>query len=115
MSIEDFFYSTVNIEEPAATKDDIGGRTLTWTARHTALRCCIQPRSGNEAEYYGREAARTTHVMYCRHSDVSGSLPQEDWRAVSTSHPSDGTYNIRNVRNIDEANDFMTIEIDETE
>ena len=117
MSIEDFFYSTVNIEAPTYTKDAIGGRTLSWTTTHEAVRACIQPRPlqrGGEGVYAGREAARTTHVMYVRYADVSSSMPIEDWRVLATAGPTDGTYNIRLVRNIDEMGDFVTIDMDLT-
>ena len=39
MSRRDFFNSTVTIEQPAYADDDVGGRTLTWTAAYTGLQC----------------------------------------------------------------------------
>ena len=111
MSRRDFFNSVVTVEQPAYADDDIGGRTLTWTAIYTGLTCCIQPRRGEELERAGREAAYTTHIMYCEYADVAASLPHEDWRVRATSGPSDGTFNILVVRNIDYHNEFLTIDL----
>lgn len=110
-----FFKSVVDIESPTYTADDYGGRTITWTTTHESIPACIQPRSGTESVYHKREAARTTHVMYVRHADVSSDLPEENWRVIATTKPSTGSYNIVAVRNIDELGEFLTIDMDQLE
>ena len=115
MSRRDFFNSTVTIEQPAYADDDVGGRTLTWTAAYTGLQCCIQPRKGDERDSGGREAAHSSHIMYCEREDVAASIPGEDWRVRATDHPSDGTFNIVMVRDIDYADEFLTIDLKQVE
>jgi len=115
MSRRDFFNSTVTIEQPAYASDAVGGRTLTWTAVYTDLECCIQPRSAREMQTGGREAAHTSHIMYCEHEDVADSLPHEDWRVRASAHPTDGTFNITAVRNIDYHDEFLTIDLQQVE
>lgn len=115
MSRRDFFNSTVILEQPSYADDAIGGRTLSWTEVHVDLECCIQPRRGDERVSGGREAAHSSHVMYCEHADVAASIPGEDWRVRATSGPSDGTFNIVMVRNIDYLGEFLTIDLQEVE
>ena len=53
--------------------------------------------------------------MYCEHEDVAASIPGEDWRVRATDHPSDGTFNIVMVRDIDYADEFLTIDLKQVE
>ena len=113
MSRRAFFNSRVNTERPTYTDDTILGDVATYAVIHSTLHCCIHPLSGREQALHGREAATSTHVMYCEHADLAGSTPEEDWRVVATRNPSDGTFNVTNVRNPDHLDRFLVIELEE--
>ena len=102
MSITDFYKNTANVERQTRIENSIGTWEEVWTAVHSNVACCIQPRRGYELVSHDKTQSEITHVMYC---------------SPITIRPSDRitsmglTFNVLDVRNVDFLDRFLTIDL----
>ena len=106
MSLTALCNTTVVVARPTATRGTEGGRTITWTTTHAALKARIQPLSAREAVLYGRETETITHRMYCVGDP---SILAKD-RVTYDSR----TFLVKGVRNTDEQARLCVVELEET-
>lgn len=104
MAITDFYTSTANVERVTREENSVGTWKETWTAVHSNVACCIQPRRGYELVAHDKLQSEITHVMYCAPMEIR---PSDRIQAEGL------TFNVLAVRNIDFLGRFLTIHLRE--
>ncbi len=65
MSITGMFNIKVNVERPAYTQDDYGGRIETWSTQYTNMPGRLQAKRSGERIYGDARTMMSDFVLYC--------------------------------------------------
>ena len=108
MSVATLANKTFVFQRATITRDAIGGQVETW-ANVARLRGRVQPLSADDAIRHAKEESLVTHKGY-----FSGTPDIRNGDRITLSTKIDTTYlHVTGVRNIDFADEFLTVEFEE--
>lgn len=108
MSVKSMFNNTMDIYSVAITKDNIKGDVETRTEEQTGIGCRKRNMNGQERELLGRLGIIATQVIYCAYIDITVSLDESFVIKFGSQY-----YDIQYVDNVNEANKYFKIYIEE--
>jgi head-tail adaptor len=106
MAIEDFYDSSVTIQQLTSTKNPIGGLSKGYSTRISGLACRVSSKSGREADEFGKMTNRTILRLYCEATATNRAIVASD-RVVHGSK----TYEVTAIRNPAERNHHLEIDL----
>lgn len=108
MAIEDFYDSSVTIQQLTTTKTGMGGLKKDYSTRISGLKCRISSKRSREVDEFGKLTNRTILRLYCTATATNRAIVASD-RVVHSSK----TYEITAVRNPAEQNHHLEIDLRE--
>ena len=106
MAIQDFYNSTVEIQQRTVTTNPMGGSTTTYSTRIASLKCRITRKTIREVDEFGKMTTRAIWRLYCD-ADTDGLSIVPTDRVVMSNET---TLQIKTIYNPGELNRHLEID-----
>lgn len=108
MSVATLANTKITVQRRTVTKDAGGGITRSWS-NHLRIKARVQPLSSSDMIRHSKDDARVTHKVYVPGTPDIRTADRIQTARVPTGH----SLYVQGVRNIDLADEFLTIEAEE--